>query len=148
MIKRNNIPRSHSYEISELSEYSDLVGRLKIRLEKLSRGRAFKLERQLDKMYVSEILRQPYSGERFPGYENINHELSMLLPIFRNENLEWKAALANVKGVYLHAVPWFPPPRYWLVFFLFRLPSLLTHRSIYVSIGPLLTVTAFLSRPL
>ena len=101
VVKRNNIPDSHGYEIKELNEYSDYVGRLKIKLEKPSRGRAFYLEHHIDKMKVSEILKQPYSGEVFPGYENINHEFNILTPIFKNENPDWKAALKNVKGVYV-----------------------------------------------
>ena len=101
VIKRNSIPNSHSYEIKELKEYSEYIGRLKIKLEKPSRGRAFYLEHYLGKMTVSEILRQPYSGEVFPGYENINHDFNILTPIFKNENSDWKAALKNVKGVYV-----------------------------------------------
>lgn len=101
VIKRNDVPDSHSYVIKELDEYSDYIGRLKIKLEKPSRGRAFYLEHHLEKMKVSEILKQPYSGEVFPGYENINHDFKILVPIFKNENSDWKAALKNVKGVYV-----------------------------------------------
>ena len=89
VVKDNNIPKDHSYEIEEVAEFSNLVGRLKIKLKKPSRGRAFYLEHHLEKMSVSEILKQPYSGEVFPGYENINHHFSMLIPIFRNENKGW-----------------------------------------------------------
>jgi len=101
VIRRNNIPKSHSYEIRELTDYSAYVGRLKIKLRKPSRGRAFYLEHHFDKMMVSEILKQPYSGEIFPGYENINHDFALLIPVFKNENKDWKAALANIKGVYV-----------------------------------------------
>ncbi|MFA5904759.1 MAG: GIY-YIG nuclease family protein [Desulfobacula sp.] len=101
VLKRNDIPNSHSYEIKELSQYSGYVGRLKIRLKKPSRGRAFYLEHHLNTMAVSEMLKQPYSGEVFPGYENINHDFKKLAPIFKNENSDWKAALANIKGVYV-----------------------------------------------
>lgn len=98
--KRNNIPNSHSYEIEELDEYSDYVGRLKVKLKKPSRGRAFYLENHINKMQVSEILKRPYSGEAFPGYENINHSFSQLHTIFKNEHSDWKGALKNIKGVY------------------------------------------------
>lgn len=101
VVKRNNVPQSHSYEIKELTDYSAYVGRLKIKLEKPSRGRAFYLEHHFDNMMVSEILKQPYSGEIFPGYENINHDFDLLIPIFKNENKDWKAALSNIKGVYV-----------------------------------------------
>lgn len=101
VLKRNNIPNSDSYEIEELSEYSAYIGRLKVNLEKPSRGRAFYLEHHISNMKVAEILKQPYSGAIFPGYENINHDFDILIPVFENEKLDWKAALENVKGVYV-----------------------------------------------
>ncbi len=52
-------------------------------------------------MKVSEILKQPYSGEQFPGYENINHDFDVLIPIFTNEHPGWKTALEHVKGIYV-----------------------------------------------
>lgn len=101
VIKRNNISYSHSYEIKELDEYCDYTGRLKVKLDKPKRGRAFYLENYIAKMNVAEILKQTYSGEVFPGYENINHDFKILTPIFKNETLDWKAALECVKGVYV-----------------------------------------------
>ena len=52
-------------------------------------------------MVVSELLREPYPGEQFPGYENINHDFSLLEAVFRSNRPDWKAALESVKGVYL-----------------------------------------------
>lgn len=92
---------SHSYEIEEVERFLPYVGRLKIGLERPARGRAFLLERHLEKMDILEILHLPYSGEAFPGYENINHDFSTLQEVFRTEKPDWKAALMNVKGVYL-----------------------------------------------
>jgi hypothetical protein len=59
VLESPNIPNNHSYEIRELTEYSSFVGRLKVYLPKPSRGRAFYLEHHLDKMFVSEILKEP-----------------------------------------------------------------------------------------
>ncbi len=101
VINRDDIPYSHSYKIKEITEYSACVGRLKVKLEKPSRGRAFYLEHHFNKMKVAEILKQPYSGAHFPGYENINHDFNILVPIFKNEKPDWKSALENVKGVYV-----------------------------------------------
>ncbi len=53
------------------------------------------------KIQVLEVFPAPYSGESFPGYENINHDFHVLEPIFRSERADWKAALSNIKGVYL-----------------------------------------------
>ncbi|EJC1212000.1 GIY-YIG nuclease family protein [Vibrio parahaemolyticus] len=101
VLERPNVPNTHSYKIRELTEYANYVGRLKVYLPKPSRGRAFYLERYIDQMVVSELLKAPYSGEYFPGYENINHDFSALLPIFKNQKADWKSALSNVKGVYV-----------------------------------------------
>ncbi len=96
--KRDTKPR---YTIKELTEYSHFVGRLKVQLPNPSRGRAFYLENYIQDMYVSEILKEPYSGESFVGYENINHDFKKLVPIFKNQKSDWFSALSNVKGVYV-----------------------------------------------
>ena len=101
VIKRNNIPQSHSYVIKEINEYTSYVGRLKIKLQKPNRGRAFYLEHHLNNMKVSEILKVPYSGEVFPGYEKLNHDFKLLCPIFKNKNSGWMSALMNIKGIYV-----------------------------------------------
>ena len=92
----------YRYNIKDLKEYADYVGRLKIEMPRPKhRGRSFYLEKHWDKMTVSEILKEPYSGETFPGYESINHPFNILKPIFRIEKSDWKGALENVKGVYV-----------------------------------------------
>jgi len=58
---------NYSYEIRELEEYRELVGRLKIAMPKVSRGRAFRLENFYEKMEIHEVLATEYSGEVFPG---------------------------------------------------------------------------------
>ena len=50
---------------------------------------------------VHEILHEPYSGRSFPGYENIHLSFEELETIIRNDQSDWQAALASVKGVYL-----------------------------------------------
>ena len=57
--------KGHSYEIRDLLEHSPFIGRLKIKTEKLPRTRALCLERYIDTMKVSEVLREPYSGKSF-----------------------------------------------------------------------------------
>lgn len=91
----------YSYEIEEIEEYKNLVGRLKVYLPKPSRGRAFLLEKHYEKMEVHEILPSIYTGEPFPGYENLNIDFSELASVFRNQKEDWQSALQSVKGVYL-----------------------------------------------
>lgn len=93
--------KSHSYKIQLVSGSKKFIGRLKIRLERPGRARALLLENFYKKMIVSEILKESYSGEIFCGYENINYDFSRLEIIYRNNKQDWKAALENIKGVYL-----------------------------------------------
>jgi hypothetical protein len=103
VLLRAPVNHSHSYKVEEGADYAELVGRLKIRFTRPGRNRAVKLENYFEQMIVSELLKEPYAGERFPGYENINHDFGTLEVIFRTHRPDWKAALENVKGVYLIA---------------------------------------------
>lgn len=92
---------SDRYEVELDPQMQELIGRLKIRLKRTGRAQAVYLEKHYNNMVVSEILKNPYTGEVFPGYEDINHGFRHLEVIYRNEQRDWKAALENVKGIYL-----------------------------------------------
>ena len=100
VLSRNKKNNAHSYEI-ELDTYRELIGRLKFSFKRPSRTKAFYLESYYDALVVSEILKDSYSGEVFCGYESINHDFAKLEVIFKSEKPDWKAALRNIKGVYL-----------------------------------------------
>lgn len=89
------------YGVDELSKYSPYVGRLKIEVSIKERIRHRCLEQFIEKMTVTEILREPYSGEEFPGYGNINHDFRTLAHVFKIEHKGWRTALENVKGIYV-----------------------------------------------
>ena len=91
------------YEIQLQNKFQNLVGRLKIKFKRSGRAKAVLPEKQFERMSVAEILRQPYTGEVFPGYENICLQFNKLESIIRLEKKDWKSALSNVKGVYLIA---------------------------------------------
>ncbi|MDU9047723.1 MAG: GIY-YIG nuclease family protein [Candidatus Electrothrix sp. Rat3] len=99
VIERN---KDH-YVLQEIDDYKKYVGRVILTFHRYQgmRGRAYYLENYIEKFEVSEILPNAYSGESFPGYENICHEFNVLEPIFKTERSDWKAALSSVKGVYL-----------------------------------------------
>ncbi|MFZ3123233.1 MAG: GIY-YIG nuclease family protein [Thermodesulfovibrionales bacterium] len=83
-------------------QYSEYIGRLLIHYPGPGvRGRAFYLENHYSNLIVSQVFEKPYSGEAFCGYENIEHGFSQLESIFKQGKQDWKAALENVKGVYL-----------------------------------------------
>lgn len=91
-----------SYLINLEKENKEYIGRLLIHYPSPGyRRRAFYLEKHYSKLQVSQIFEDAYSGEAFCGYENINHGFSQLEAIFKQNKQDWKAALQNVKGVYL-----------------------------------------------
>ena len=101
VLTRSDVSDSNSYEIEEIEKYNQFVGRLKIHLPKVPRGRAFYLENYYDSMLISEVLKEPYSGEVFPGYQNVSIDFKSLDLIVKTEKKDWKATLENVKGIYV-----------------------------------------------
>ncbi len=101
VVSRNAANFASSYDVRLLKEHTALIGRLKIAFKRPSRSRSVRLENYLSHMRVSEILKEVFNGEQFPGYENICHDFGTLEAIVRAGRPDWKAALENVKGVYL-----------------------------------------------
>lgn len=95
--------KDNCYVIEEVDEFKKYTGRLLLNFYRYQglRGRAFKLEGYLSDITVNQIFEYRYSGEVFPGYENIDHDYYSLESIFKMEKSDWKTALENVKGVYL-----------------------------------------------
>lgn len=60
VVQRTNKNYDFSYGITECTEYTPYVGRLKIALPRPPRGRSFYLENFLDDMHVAEILPKCY----------------------------------------------------------------------------------------
>ena len=59
------------------------------------------MDRQVDQMSVVELLREPYSGEPFPGHDSINISLAELGVIYDQDRGDWRGALQYVKGIYV-----------------------------------------------
>ena len=98
IVKRLN---KTGYEIELTDQFKPFIGRLKINWQRTGRVRARILENCLDDFVLSAILKEEYTGEVFCGYEHINHDFNILENIFYTDKQDWKAALINVKGVYL-----------------------------------------------
>lgn len=93
---------SVGYRLELVDLHKDLIGRLIIDFQRThGRGRAFLLEKHYNQFSISEILKSPYDGVNFPGYENININFPELEMIFKVQKTDWKGALENVKGVYV-----------------------------------------------
>jgi len=91
------------YELELADINKELMGRLMIDFYRPQgmMGRAFKLENYYNDFVVSEILKKPFDGNIFPGYENINMGFPELETVFRYQKNDWKSALENVKGIYV-----------------------------------------------
>jgi hypothetical protein len=91
-----------AYGINLLELHQEYIGRLLVEYPGPGvQGRAFYLEKHYNGLKVAQIFEKPFAGEAFCGYDNIEHSFSKLESIVRQNRLDWKAALEQVKGVYL-----------------------------------------------
>lgn len=97
------VGRHATYNDVELTDqYQGYIGRLLIHHPGPGiQGRAFLPDRYYSDLLISQIFDKAYSGEEFCGCEKINHEFAVLEPIFKQGRADWKAALRDLKGVYL-----------------------------------------------
>ena len=89
------------YEVELTDQGAGFLGRLKLRSDYRQRPTRVKFENHYRDFEVREILREPYAGRRFPGFEDIDLSFEELEALVRTERPDWKAALESVKGVYL-----------------------------------------------
>ncbi|MGJ8586443.1 MAG: GIY-YIG nuclease family protein [Marinosulfonomonas sp.] len=89
------------YEV-ELTEIgANMIGRLKLFYPYRDRTTRAVMERHHATFEVREILSEPYSGRTFPGFDDVDLSFEELETLIRNERPDWRAAMENVKGVYL-----------------------------------------------
>jgi hypothetical protein len=93
--------KRHGYEIALDTIGQEFIGRLKVSLKVIGRQMRPRLERYYDDVVVTEILGEPFTGKSFCGYENISLGFSELEAICKHQRSDWRAALQNVKGIYL-----------------------------------------------
>ncbi len=101
VFERLNKTRTKGYEVVLTEKFEPFIGRLKLKWKRTGRAKSRRLENCISEFEVSEILREKYTGEVFCGYEKICHDFHILESIFISSKPDWKAALENVKGVYL-----------------------------------------------
>lgn len=92
-------PDRYEVELSRIG--ANMIGRLKLFYEYRDRTTRAFMERHFHALEVYEILREPYSGRAFPGFDEIDLSFEELETLMRNERPDWRAALENVKGIYL-----------------------------------------------
>ena len=91
----------YRYTTELLDTRKDLIARLIFSFPNEFRQSYVLLENYYDQFIVKEILPQPYRITPFPGYENVILSFERLKEIILSEEVSWKTALSNIKGVYL-----------------------------------------------
>jgi hypothetical protein len=89
------------YEVEQTQEGAGFAGRLKLYYPYRERTARVNFENHYTDLEVQEILREPYSGRSFPGFEDIDLSFEELETLVHNSRPDWKAALGSVKGIYL-----------------------------------------------
>jgi hypothetical protein len=89
----------YQVQLSDIGE--GFIGPLKLRSPYNFRAVRVNMEEQYKLFEVAEILREPYTGRPFPGYEDIDISFEEIENLVRFNRIDWKAALESVKGVYL-----------------------------------------------
>ena len=89
------------YEVELMEIGENFIGRLKVGSSYNNRAARVNFENHYETFEVLEILREPYSGQPFPGYESIDLDFANLEILVRKNRTDWQAALENVCGVYL-----------------------------------------------
>lgn len=89
------------YEAEDVEKYRKYFGRVKIRYHKTSRTMGRRYESVMDELEVLEILNDQFTGDEFPGYENVRLTYPMLKKVVDRKLPGWYSALVNQKAVYL-----------------------------------------------
>ena len=79
---------AHSYDVELVPESEPYIGRLKSELKRPGRVKAVNFENHYSNLVVSEILAQPYTGEAFAGYDNIDLHFPMLENLIVRQQLD------------------------------------------------------------
>ena len=89
------------YEAEDVEAYKKYFGRILVKYHNTNKsmGRTFKSVMQ--ELEVLEILNDKFTGDEFPGYENVRLTYPQLKTIIDRKTPGWISALKNQKAVYL-----------------------------------------------
>ena len=97
----NEIKEGVGYDLTPITEYQNLYGRLVVEYKNTTQQLKRNAENVLNDIKVVELLKKPYNGVEFEGYNNINLTFQELEIIIKNNVDEWKRKLENVTGIYM-----------------------------------------------
>jgi hypothetical protein len=89
------------YKVNLTNQAQGFIGRLKLSAPYNGRNVRVNLEAHWNNLIVSEVLREPFAGRAFPGFEDVELSFEELEVLVRNDRADWKSPLESVKGVYL-----------------------------------------------
>ena len=89
------------YDADEVKEYEQYFGRLVVEYHNPCRTMGRKYENVMDELEVVQILNEQYTGNEFPGYENVRLSYPLLKNIVDRQLPGWVDALRNQKAGYL-----------------------------------------------
>ncbi|SEH24143.1 GIY-YIG nuclease family protein [Rhizobium sp. NFR12] len=89
------------YDVEMTDDGISFLGRLKLKLRYGDRGARVRFENHYDAFEVQEVLREPYSGRVFPGFDSIDISFEELETLVRHARPDWLSALTSVKGIYM-----------------------------------------------
>lgn len=92
---------SRRYNVKLTEQGAPFIGRLKLSSTYRNRATRVNFENHYCDLIVDEVFQEQYTGQSFSGYEDINHSFFELVHIWTIQKPDWKAALKNLKGVYL-----------------------------------------------
>ncbi len=90
-----------TYSLKRQRGLEHLEGRAIIRFSKSFRASYLVGANYADQLIVNEIREEKLSIADFPGFNGVRLSFEMLASIIRQDNPSWRAALANIAGVYV-----------------------------------------------
>ena len=89
------------YDAEEIEAYKKYFGRLIVKYHNTNKSMGRTYESVMNDLEVLEILNDKFTGNEFPGYENIRLTYLQLKTIIERQVPGWISALQNQKAVYL-----------------------------------------------
>ena len=89
------------YEAEEVESYRKYFGRVLVKYHNTNKAMGRLYSSVMDDLEVLEILNDKFTGDEFPGYENVRLSYAQLKTILDRKLPGWIDALQNQKAVYL-----------------------------------------------